>query len=68
MTCEWRYSSMHSNPRQFTAIMIKSGRLRSNKNIWYPFHMRLSGLQSQIGCDDEEKNPLPSQESNPCIV
>jgi len=30
--------------------------------------MKLSGLQSQIGRDDEEKNPLPSQELNPHIV
>jgi hypothetical protein len=39
---EWRYSSLHSNSRQFTAIKIKSGRLRSTTNIWYSLHMRLS--------------------------
>ena len=59
---------MYSNPRQFTAITIKSGPPRSTNTIWSPFLRSVSGHQSQIGRDDEEKTPRPSQELKPRVL
>jgi hypothetical protein len=59
---ERRYGSVHSNPRQFTAIMLKSGRLRSTKNIWYPF---IGGwMDSKAKSDVMTKRKIPCHLKN----